>query len=72
MATIGELSIEHNVCVFCGAQRGERCKTASGKTAPEHVDRWLPLSNAWSDGYDTGLRDAVESPDFAARWAARR
>lgn len=47
-------------CDYCGAESGERCKTASGGRASTHGGRTAVQSAAWMDGFREGQRDAEE------------
>lgn len=57
-------------CTYCWAEPGEKCKTSSGAPTLAHKDRVQPISKAWLDGFDEGVRDAVLDPAWAQRTVA--
>ena len=54
-------------CDFCGAAKGEPCRTPRGRTTFNHSVRDYTVRAAFFFGYEAGLRDAVAQPNTAQR-----
>lgn len=72
MSDISDLAVDAVGCWYCGVPEGTPCRTASGRKASAHVARLHPVLAGWRKGYDAGLRDAVDEPDWAADVIDRR
>lgn len=47
---ISLIARDHMACPYCGAERGQRCRTKSGNTAPEHPTRVAGFAEAYRHG----------------------
>lgn len=60
--TFSELAVEYIDCHYCGAQRGEMCVIARGRTVGArasyiHGDRSRAAQKIWAHGYADGIEE---------------
>lgn len=59
-------------CPSCGALHDQACRTLTGRRASSpHSARWIATERIWMRGFDVGVHDAVERPDWARNWVER-